>query len=266
MVVAGLVALTAGCSQDSPEGDSTDGAATSSEASTDSMGAQSIADAGGERPVDMDLSDLLPPEGGPITGLYVILAEGAAFTPCERPVVIPVAPGGRSEELRQRYLLEGGGGTEPALATVRAHVEGASASGGSSARGARLVVDSVLTVGVEPVCPGERLSEPLEGTAWQLTGLPAPDPAFAAVGAWIRLGDDGGVSGYTGCRDLVGRYEWAGTRLRFYGLDGQVGMCEHADAHAAFLAALGRVGSYRFRPSVLELMGEAGAVATLSPP
>lgn len=196
--------------------------------------------------------------GGTLLGLYASLPEGAVFTVCGSDRVLAVAPGGRADELERTFLLAADGGDAPALvALVGRVVEG----GPPDAPDLRLAVDSVVRVEAGADCPGLPVAPPLEGTAWQLVGLPPSDAGLAGVGAWMRLDGNGRVEGFTGCRDLSARYDWRGTALSFTSIDATVGMCEAAEAHALFLDALQRTGSYRFRAGGLELLDEAGPVA-----
>ena len=140
-------------------------------------------------------------------------------------------------------------------------VVGRVVAGGPADAPDRLAVDSVIRVEAGVDCPGVPVAAPLEGTAWQLEGLPQTDAGVAASGVWMRLDGNGRAEGFTGCRDLSARYDWRGTALSFSSIDATVGMCEAAEVHAVFLDALQRTGSYRFRAGGLELLDEAGPVA-----
>lgn len=195
-----------------------------------------------------------------VRGLWVRLAEAPTLAPCGTDVVLPVADGEAADSLARAVGLAGRGAGEATLVRIRARL--AEEPGGRVLR-----VETVLDVGTEATCPEAPAPPPLEETAWQLTGLPRPDDVVVGLGAWMRLREEGTVlEGFTGCRELTGRYEWEGTRLRFRSLERSAGACPAAALHAELVEALARAGSYRLRADTLELLGESGAVATFRAP
>lgn len=205
---------------------------------------------------------LYAPPSGPSAGL---------FTPCGTDRVLTVAAGGGAEALRRRVLLDGAGEDGATRVTVRAWIVEAGGTGGDASpvpgASGTLRIQEVVAVARVSDCPEAPAAHPLEGTAWQLVGLPAPDPGVQGAGAWLRLRPEPAVvEGSTGCRELTGRYDWTVTRLRFSRLDASPAMCPESALHADFLAALGRTGSYQVRGDTLELLGEAGVVATFVAP
>lgn len=210
-----------------------------------------------------------------LTGLYIWLADAPAFTPCGAVDLVTDIVGAAADSLDRAYRVVRPTPGDAVLVSVlgrlapspadpggRSHPGSSHATEtGDRSTGVRLVVDSVVAVEDGGTCPDQLAAPPLEGTAWQLVGLPDPDPALGAAGTWMRLEDDGSVSGYTGCRELTGRYTWTGARLNFSALDTQVAMCGAADVHDRFLGALASTGSYRYRAGGLDLLDEHGVVA-----
>lgn len=198
---------------------------------------------------------------GPHTGLFVRLAGGPAFTPCGTDQVLPLVDDATATEVTRRIRLERPAEEGPVLVTLRLAGRGATDATDS------LRVTELVALHPAASCPEAPAQRPLEGTAWQLSGLPEPDAAVRAAGAWLRLREDVGfIEGSTGCRPLAGRYDWTVTRLRFSGLERAAGACQAAALHAAFLDALARVESYRIHGDTLRLLAEEGAVATFRAP
>lgn len=226
----------------------------------DRRAAAPAGEAAGEGPVAAASVDTVPL---PLTGLWLAREGGSVLLPCGGDRVLGVA-GGPGGVLERTVRLERPGSDGPVLVTVRGRVAAATAAdvGLDS-----LEVVEVLRVHDASACPDEALDRALEGTAWQLAGLPRPDPSVSGGGAWLRLREDEGfVEGHTGCRPLSGRFAWTVSRLRFQGLAPSAGACPGDALHAGFLEALARTGSYRIRGDTLELLGEAGPVATFRAP
>jgi len=201
-----------------------------------------------------------------LAGLYVYLADAPSFSPCGTDAVLPVWQDSASLELERGYLALGGA-RRPAGAPARVRVLGRVQERPAMEGPPRphLVVDSVLELAAEGVCPEGRRAAPLVGTDWRLVGTPAPAAGTEERGAWLLLEDDPErVRGHTGCRPFGGRYAWTGTRLRFQALTASPGDCPGEALHRAVLEGLAAAGSYRIRGDTLELLGEPGPVLTLA--
>jgi heat shock protein HslJ len=105
---------------------------------------------------------------------------------------------------------------------------------------------------------------PLEGTAWQLSGLAQNEAVVSTlVDETITLTlADGQANGFAGCNNYFGSYETTGSDLTFGPLASTKKACEGdvGQREAEFLAALERVASYRVERSHLTLLDSSGAL------
>lgn len=194
-----------------------------------------------------------------VPGLYLAPGGTGLFTPCGGSGVLPVVPDSVGVDLLGRWTAAVPDGAAPARVVVFGSTM--VQEGGA---GTRLRVDSFAAFTPRAGCGSERVGPGLTDARWWLDEVDGVERSVAEAGAWLSLDrETGALRGYTGCRDLSGRFHWEGTRLRFSALPGEHAMCEAADVHAAFLDALRRSGSYRLGAARLELLGEDGTVATL---
>lgn len=204
------------------------------------------------------------PISGTLTGLYVDVAGGPLFTECGSARQWPVVAGGVSRELELAYLSVRAAPGDAARVTVQAHSTPHSAPGG----GTGLVVDKVVLLSGESVCPGERADAPLAGTTWRALSL--SNRALDAEEGLVTLRLDAEaetLQASTACRTLSGTFRWVGTQLTFGAIDAGVGRCPAGAStdvtrlDGAVMDVLRNTGSYRIRGDTLELMGEDGVLA-----
>lgn len=108
---------------------------------------------------------------------------------------------------------------------------------------------------------------PLRGTRWEADGLfqGKGDEGIASsmpagVRAWMTFGDDGRVSGNTGCNRFSARYTESGSRITFSGLSATRMACSGAaDAvERVVLAVLEGPAEYAIEADVLTLRSSSG--------
>jgi heat shock protein HslJ len=215
---------------------------------------------------DTTVAAPLPPApsvSGTITGLYVDVESGPLLTECGTNRQWHVQPGEAAGGLERAYVAVRSREGDAARVTVEAH----SVSPGGGEIGA-LVVDRVISVSREPVCPGQTAEAPLTGTTWRMVGLAARDLAGPDGQVTLRLdGETGGLQLVSACRTLTGTFRWVGTELTFGGIDIGDDTCagpgedEAATLDAQLMNMLRATGSYSIRVDTLALMGESGALA-----
>lgn len=216
----------------------------------------------GAQAAEARASEAGPAEVRAFRGMMAYMADAASFTACEGGAFFPIAAEGAYLELERAYLAAQGSPGAPVLVEV----EGAAPLRPGPDGGA---APALLVARVLGVYPGQGCdaapSPPLEGTEWvgvSVDGAPLPE----GVEATLHLApEERRVSGSGGCNRFSGAYELAGGRLTFGTLAATRRACPGPamDAEAAFLAALGRAGSYRLEGDRLELLGEAGPVTVL---
>jgi heat shock protein HslJ len=204
-----------------------------------------------------------PPVSGTITGLYVDVEAGPLLTECGTNRQWRVRSGGAAGELERAYVAVRSREGDAARVAVEAH--SGPAGGGEIGE---LVVDRVISVSGETVCPGQAADAPLTGTTWRMVGLGDRDLAGPDGDVTLRLeGETGGVHLVTPCRTLTGTFRWVGTELTFGGIDLGDDRCagpgegETTKLDAELLEMLRATGSYSIRVDTLALMGESGALA-----
>lgn len=203
------------------------------------------------------------PVSGTLTGLYVDVERGPLFTDCGTNRQWRVQPGEAAGELARAYVAVRSREGDAARVTVEAH----STSPGGGVIGS-LVVDRVMSVSSETVCPGQSADASLTGTTWRMVGL--ADRYLAGPDREVTLylnGETGDLRLATACRTVTGTFRWVGTELTFGGIDLGGDRCpgpgedEAATLDAELLNVLRATGSYSIRVDTLALMGERGALA-----
>lgn len=111
--------------------------------------------------------------------------------------------------------------------------------------------------------------EALVGTEWRLVEI-HDSPSITAPGdrqPHIRLGENGQLSGFTGCNNLTGRYAHEGTALR---VDGPLATTRMAcvdpqlnTQERAFTAVLQSMTRYTIAADLLTVYGSEGRLARL---
>jgi heat shock protein HslJ len=204
-----------------------------------------------------------PPVSGTLVGLYVDVAAGPLFTECGTSRQWRVQAEGAAGELERAYVAVRSREGDAARVTVEAH----SVSPGDGEISG-LVVDRVVSVSSEAVCPGQWADAPLTGTTWLLTGLADRSLAGSQGEVTLRLArETSGLQLVTACRSLTGTFRWVGTELTFGGIevgdDGCAGPGEDeaAQLDADLLNVLRDTGSYTIQVDTLALMGESGVLA-----
>lgn len=203
---------------------------------------------------------------GTLTGLYVDVAGGPIFSECGGSRQWPVVAGGVSKELDRAYFSVRDEPGDPARVTVQAH-----SVSGSGAGKAGLVIDKVVMLTGETVCPGQQADAPLAGTTWRAVSLNgrvlSPDQGVVT----IRLDDDTkSLQVTTACQALSGTFRWVGTQLTFGSIDAGAARCppnaatDVTSLYAGVMDVLRATGSYAIRGDTLELMGEHGVLARLA--
>jgi heat shock protein HslJ len=113
-------------------------------------------------------------------------------------------------------------------------------------------------------CGARGVASELEASRWVPTRIAGRPVGLGAGGreAFIVLQPEGHrVTGFSGCNQLVGRYEIEGTSLRFSGVAKTGKAClQGMETEAAFTSALERTRSFRLYSQHLELLDGSGAV------
>lgn len=116
-------------------------------------------------------------------------------------------------------------------------------------------------VSKEPAYSGEAMA--LAGTEWRLVAFGEEqivqyDPAVTTVN--IIFGEDGSVSGTSGCNQYGGSYTLEGDTLGFGPLMSTLMACEEPamSVEAAYLDALGSASTFTIRGNMLEIVYAAG--------
>jgi heat shock protein HslJ len=203
------------------------------------------------------------PVSGTLTGLYVDVEAGPLFTDCATNRQWRVQPVGAAADLERAYVAARPREGDAARVTVEAH----SGSAGQAELG-ELVVDRVISVTGETVCPGQTADAPLTGTTWRMLGLADGEITGPEEEVTLHLNrETAGLQVVTSCRSLTGTFRWVGTELTFGGIDVGGNRCagpgedEAATLDAELLNALRATGSYSIRVDTLALMGEHGVLA-----
>jgi heat shock protein HslJ len=207
------------------------------------------------------------PVSGTLTGLYVEPTDRPLFTECGTDRRWGIADGGAARELANAYRAVRSEPGQATRVTVEAHSARASSGDGSD----DLVIDKVVMVSGETVCPGQQADASLTGTTWRVVSLKGHEVTPTQGTATLRLdGETRQLSGFTACRAITGMFRWTGTALTFGGIDVGGQTCASQGAgpalgvDAAMLEVLRTTGSYRIRGDTLELMGESGVQARLA--
>lgn len=217
-------------------------------------------------PAPTDAVPMAADVDGPYRGMMTYMADAPRFADCAT---------GRSYVMAQeadylaaeRAYLDAEAQGEPLLVTFQGRLARRPGMEGGE-------VDAVLVTAFGEAhpgqgCDGDPVVGGLEGTEWQLVSLPGGVDVPPGVAATLLLDPDmHRALGSTGCNRFTGSYELEGGRLTL-GLTALTRMaCPDplGGVEADFLEALRLTGSYRFAGGLLELLGEAGAVARFAGP
>ena len=113
-----------------------------------------------------------------------------------------------------------------------------------------------------------RVEPGLTSGVWKATGVNNGKGGVASIlrgtELTIRFGEDGRVSGSSGCNSFSGSYELKDDQIKFSPLAGTRKMCSEPegimDQESAFLQALGKAVVWNVEAGSLELRDEAGAL------
>ena len=114
-------------------------------------------------------------------------------------------------------------------------------------------------------------SQELAGTSWEVTAYNNGQQAVVGVLVEATLtasfGEDGTLSGNSGCNNYTGSYEVDGGQITIGPLASTMMMCSDPegvmDQEAQYLAALQSAASYQIERNVLELRTKDGALAAM---
>jgi heat shock protein HslJ len=151
-------------------------------------------------------------------GMFVYLADAALFTECLTDRRFPVAMEGAYLELEKAYLNEAGEPGAPLMASVEGSIQQRPAADQPATR-ATVVVERFINVWPGETCERNRVDASLTNTYWRLVKL-GEDDTGAAPGRrephLLLQEKERRFRATVGCNQLIGRYDAAGSTLRFH--------------------------------------------------
>ena len=197
-----------------------------------------------------------------LRGMYSYMADSGIFTECLSSKRLTVAQEGDNAALEKAYSSARPRPGTALLATVAGRIAMRAPMEGQGSR-PTLVVDRFHSVTAGP-CSGAGSTVSIEEKYWKLIRLgdepvkvtePLPEPHI------ILHSDTKRVSGSGGCNRLMGSYVLDGQRLTFGQLAGTMMACPASmEQEQQFVAALGRVASWRLTNEHLALLDASGAL------
>ena len=214
--------------------------------------------------------DLERVEGGPglvprlaMRGQYRDGVTGAEITECQTGLELLVAEEGDAKALEQAASRALEDERPSVLVTFEGRIELRPVAEGGGLRRV-VVVEQFHGAWPRETCGARGVVSDLEGTRWVPTRIAGQHVEVGAGGreAALVLRPEGHLlTGFSGCNQLVGRYEVEGSSLRFSGVAKTGKAClQGMDVEAAFTSALERTRSYRLYSQHLELLDEEGEV------
>ncbi|MEJ2580554.1 MAG: YbaY family lipoprotein [Acidobacteriota bacterium] len=196
-------------------------------------------------------------------GMYRSHVTGVEITECQTGLELLVAAEGDAKALEKAasHALEDE--RSSVLVSFEGRIELRPVAEGGGVRRV-VVVEQFDGAWPRETCGARGVVSELEASRWVPTRI-AGQPVGLGVGgreAFIVLQPEGHrVTGFSGCNQLVGRYEIEGTSLRFSGVAKTGKAClQGMETEAAFTSALERTRSFRLYSQHLELLDRSGAV------
>jgi copper homeostasis protein (lipoprotein) len=201
----------------------------------------------------------------PMRGEFSYMADAGWFSECRTRRRLPVAQEADNAALERAYSVTRKEPGAPVLVTfdgrfaMRPPMEGEG------------LHEVVIVEAFGEARPGERCEgavdpAPLAGTYWRLADLPGDEGFAVDPGLRAHLvlgGEEGRVSGSSGCNRLIGTFTLDGDALSFGPLAGTRMACPQPamELERRFYAALASVTGYAIDGEVLTLEGPDGPVA-----
>ena len=196
-------------------------------------------------------------------GMYRYMADAALFEECLSGRTFPVAQEADNAALERAYLEARRQPGEPILVSLQGRI---ARRPGMEGDGMVLAVVPERLLGVWPgeTCGARGSVSEILGTYWKLTRLgeqPVSVGGDQREPHLVLHSEDGRVSGFGGCNQLMGSYAIEGSSIRFSKMASTMMACaKGADTEQALLTALEKAVSFATTAHHLELFDGGGEI------